>query len=333
MSDFDTEDVKQAFLSYLTAYFKERNFETVKKFFSPNFSIFGTGLDEVSFNLEQSISLFERDISQVPDPIDYEILSMHIQKPFDNVGIVACELNLKLFILKEEVRLNKLRYTTVWIFNHNNWQIEHKHISLPTVEHGEDEAYPLKEIEERNVVLERLVKEKTEELQALNIELNKLAITDKLTSLYNRRIIEEIIYAELERAKRYNRPFSVIMLDIDHFKEVNDTFGHLVGDRILLQFASIISENVRNTDICGRWGGEEFLILCPETELEKAKVLANKIRIVTENFLFEIIEHKTASFGVTAYKTDDNVESLLERVDKALYMAKNEGRNRVIVLE
>lgn len=160
-------------------------------------------------------------------------------------------------------------------------------------------------------------------------KIEKMATTDALTGLYNRLELDNINRNELEKAKRYQHTFSVIMVDIDYFKSVNDTYGHQVGDTTLKAIASILQSSVRSVDSLGRWGGEEFLIICCDTDLDGALQLAEHIRVAIELYEFETIGHKSCSFGVSEYKEDDTQESMLKRADDALYRAKEEGRNRV----
>lgn len=160
----------------------------------------------------------------------------------------------------------------------------------------------------------------------------KLSITDSLTSIYNRIHLEESFKEELNRAKRYKTNFSIIMLDIDHFKEVNDTYGHDVGDEVLIDTVNILKQNIRATDILGRWGGEEFLIILPQTDILEAEQLAEKLRAAIYNHNFSKIGKKTCSFGVSEFKDDDETsKNIVKRADNALYEAKNLGRNRVVV--
>lgn len=163
--------------------------------------------------------------------------------------------------------------------------------------------------------------------------IERLSKIDHLTKLYNRKNVEIFLQDELDRSARYDVPFSVIMVDIDHFKCVNDTFGHLVGDKMLIDVAKIFQANTRKPDIIGRFGGEEFVIVLPNTDIKSAKEVAEKLRVAIENFYFEDIGHKTASFGVSEYKKYDNINSIIKRADDGLYEAKNSGRNRVIIKE
>ncbi len=160
-------------------------------------------------------------------------------------------------------------------------------------------------------------------------ELRRLATTDKLTAAYNRIKFEEIIEREIERVKRYNQPLSMIMFDIDHFKKINDTYGHGAGDYVLKTIADIVRETIRKLDYLIRWGGDEFMIISSETNLEKAHLLAERIREITERYKFDNIGTLTVSFGVTEFKEVDTEESFIRRTDNAMYSAKEKGRNRV----
>lgn len=168
--------------------------------------------------------------------------------------------------------------------------------------------------------LNQLVKDRT-------LELEKISVTDKLTNLCNRRKIDETINFELERAKRNNTCFSLVMIDIDKFKNVNDKYGHKVGDYVLQEVARILEANVRKADMLGRWGGEEFLIIDTAQHPEKVIDFAEKIRKAIEGHKFKTVGQITCSFGVTHYAENDTDASILIRVDKALYKAKESGRN------
>lgn len=170
----------------------------------------------------------------------------------------------------------------------------------------------------------------------MNIELEKnyevikkLSITDKLTGLYNRHKFFENLENELYRSVRRMTNIGVIMFDIDHFKSVNDNYGHDVGDHVLREISKIISEKIRDYDTFARWGGEEFIILLPETEINTVMIKAENMRSLVENHHFIDGRQITSSFGVTMIKPGENYEVALKRVDEALYSSKNNGRNRV----
>ena len=155
----------------------------------------------------------------------------------------------------------------------------------------------------------------------------------KLTQLYNRLKLDEALVNETNRARRYKHDFSVVILDIDHFKTINDTYGHQSGDAALIQVAEILKQCARETDIVGRWGGEEFLIILPETPAAKAYAFAEKLRHLISSCALPTVGHLTASIGVAHFNPEtDTPTNLLERADKALYEAKHSGRNKVVFL-
>ncbi len=158
------------------------------------------------------------------------------------------------------------------------------------------------------------------------------ATIDPLTQVYNRLKFNTILDLEVQRSKRYSRDLSIIIFDIDHFKKVNDTYGHLIGDEVLKGIALLVKNTVRTTDIFARWGGEEFIILLPETLLDRAVIVAERIRKTIEEYIFPEVGTKTCSFGVTIYHNDSNetYNQFINRADTHLYSAKNSGRNRVI---
>ncbi len=166
-------------------------------------------------------------------------------------------------------------------------------------------------------------------------EVQELAITDSLTKIYNRRRFFELAELEFDRSRRYGSPVSVIMMDIDHFKRVNDSFGHAVGDAVLEKLAGLCAKSLREVDVFARYGGEEFVILLPETTSEEAHLTAERIRQLVARTPIDLEEHSlnvTMSFGIADLdETCRNIEELLDRSDQALYHSKRTGRNRVSV--
>lgn len=150
---------------------------------------------------------------------------------------------------------------------------------------------------------------------------------DPLTSLYNRRSYENVIDSELARSKRYNSSMSLILIDIDYFKNVNDKYGHKRGDKVLITIAKLILESIRETDSVFRVGGEEFAIISPETKTELAFILAEKLRNRVENYSFEPCNKVTISLGIAEFYQDVTKDELYNHADQALYHAKNKGRN------
>ncbi len=168
-------------------------------------------------------------------------------------------------------------------------------------------------------------------LKEYNRKLRYLSTHDNLTGVYNRMHLDRLLDVELERAKRYDEPFCIIVFDVDDFKYINDTHGHQAGDKLLVQLVQIIRDNIRKTDILGRWGGEEFLLICPFSKEEQARVLAQKLlKKVRENCRIEG-DGVTMSGGIASFRKGENEKILFARADKALYEAKKNGKNRVVI--
>ena len=180
---------------------------------------------------------------------------------------------------------------------------------------------------------ERLVEAESQQRaqQVTAAMLEQMATTDPLTGLNNRRKIEEALGSEIARAGRSHKTFSVIILDVDGFKEVNDTHGHPVGDQVLVEIGKVLVDSVRQADVVGRWGGEEFILICPVTALQGAANVAENLRQRIQESRLEVVGCLTASFGVTSYQAGDAIEDLVARADRAMYQAKREGRNQVQV--
>lgn len=171
-------------------------------------------------------------------------------------------------------------------------------------------------------------KDVTERIRLEN-QLQEMAMTDMLTGACNRRRIDDVILQEMERVNRYGAKFSLILMDIDYFKLVNDNLGHATGDQVLIQVTELMRSLLRKNDHLGRWGGEEFLIIAQEIGVEEGLLLAEKIRLTIEAWDFKIDQTVTASFGVANYHEGETEVDLFKRLDEALYKAKLKGRNRV----
>jgi diguanylate cyclase (GGDEF)-like protein len=191
-----------------------------------------------------------------------------------------------------------------------------------------DELRARVNIANRIIDLERRLRESLDRVQ-------KMATHDSLTDLYNRRALYDIAENELARARRENKPVSLVMMDIDHFKNVNDEYGHNIGDQALRRVAHIIVEKIRTYDTAARWGGEEFLLVLPGTDMKEASQIAERVRQGIENAKIPLQGGKhldlQASFGVSTSLPNDllTFDLLVHQADEALYDAKDEGRNRV----
>lgn len=160
-------------------------------------------------------------------------------------------------------------------------------------------------------------------------DFEHLSITDKLTDLNNRQKLDEVLNYEFNQSARYGSRFSVILLDIDDFKLINDSLGHLIGDEVLIQLAGILKKSIRDSDTAGRWGGEEFMLILPKASEDEAALVAEKLRTAIEKTDFGVGKRVTVSLGVSSTNGDVSLISLLSFADKALYKAKKQGKNKV----
>ena len=328
-SSLNDEAIAAAFRTYLETYFVLRNLPAALELFTESTSGFGTGADEAMFDAQSVAAVVERDMRQAPNEVRYTVTRQRVQRLSEDAGLAVAEVDLRTTISEQELRFKGLRVSVVYRRVGDEWRIEHQHTSLPTEVHGPDESYPVKELEERNAVLARLVGKRTAELHAALEEIRGLAAIDALTGTLNRFTVDERLAAELARAERHGHGFALILLDIDQFKAVNDLLGHIEGDRLLRTLARLVTERVRKSDVVGRWGGEEFVIICPETSLGNAAQLAEDIRLSVASYDFGIGRSCTISQGVTVNEAGDTVDSIFARADRAMYAAKRAGRNSV----
>lgn len=207
------------------------------------------------------------------------------------------------------------------------WKLMPLMLSVPSAailaKRNEELSQTRAELEAVNKSLEERIQQRTEQLE-------KLASTDALTGLENRRSIMGFAEEERGRNIRYQHGLSVLMIDIDYFKQINDEHGHQMGDKILVEFAKTIEDSLRDSDHAARYGGEEFLIILPETKQENATDLAERIRNNIETSKFDIDRTLTCSIGVATMTNNESLDELIQRADEAVYRAKKSGRNCVI---
>jgi len=177
--------------------------------------------------------------------------------------------------------------------------------------------------------LGNILEEMRRELKLYFLQIKKLAVTDELTQIPNRRAFLNDAQEALSLSERYDRPLTIALMDIDHFKEVNDTYGHDMGDKILQDVANLITDMTRSTDIFARYGGEEFIICMPETDMNEAKIVTEKIREGIQNHNFAHEQTLTSSIGLSTKSTNRNLVALIQEADQAMYKAKKSGRNCV----
>lgn len=248
----------------------------------------------------------------------YIAFRKHLEVPLDALmhQISNLKTEKKSFIDVKWKRVNELSILQ------NRFNALLKHIYA-------EEDRRIEMVQNQNKQLEALVQERTYELEILNRELQNLATTDALTQIANRSSLDEVLKQSIAENERYQRPFSVVMIDIDFFKKINDTHGHLVGDTVLKTVAQLIKSQIRSVDTVGRWGGEEFVIVYREIECQGAYALAENIRQSVEKYPFEGLERITISLGVAQYRAGTSAEELLKQADTAMYDSKEQGRNKV----
>jgi diguanylate cyclase (GGDEF)-like protein/PAS domain S-box-containing protein len=176
------------------------------------------------------------------------------------------------------------------------------------------------------------LKRSQEALREANELLERQAKTDALTGIANRMRLNTELVIEIIKARRHKVPLALIIFDIDHFKLVNDTYGHLIGDTLLKEITNVVSNGIRSEDLFARWGGEEFVVLLPHTDLDGARIMAERLRTAIEVNAFSDIGQITCSFGAAQFADSENQESFLNRADQALYTAKESGRNCVVAI-
>ena len=258
---------------------------------------------QTTLSISGLIDIFTQELAQLmkPGQVRYEAPNADTFSFGDEPGAHSCQFNLAI----ESYRLGKLTMTRRKRFS--NEEISIVEFLASTL------VFPLK--------------------NALMYEeaLSK-ALTDELTGMGNKRALQSCLHRETERSIRRKQPLSTLIIDIDHFKKVNDTHGHRAGDAVLKQFGSLIQKNLRKTDLSFRYGGEEFVLILEETDKEHALQAAERIRqaVQESNFAFEDLTIPvSASFGCATYKLGETMDSFIERADQALYLAKNSGRNTV----
>jgi len=200
----------------------------------------------------------------------------------------------------------------------NNFLLSYSVIALSTYVYEKTREYSHQQI-----------KDLLESEHQHTITLEKVSITDPLTQIYNRLKLDDFLQLTYSRAQRYNENFTIMIVDIDHFKEVNDNYGHLVGDKVLKDFSKILSSTLRKSDIVGRWGGEEFMIILPNTQCKASYDIAENLRQTIESFDFGYKFSNTASFGIASYDKEESVLELVNNADNALYHSKEKGRNGI----
>ncbi len=209
------------------------------------------------------------------------------------------------------------------------WLLVFKYIKSRTIDYKAYVDSENTELVTTNRTLEDRVVQRTEELKEATDQLEELERTDALTDIHNRYSIMKILDAEVDRAKRYGNPLTLFMYDVDHFKRVNDTHGYRAGDDILYNLTKVVKDSLRDIDIVGRYGGEEFLVIMPSTLLSDAADVAQRVCETVSNHKFSQINQLTISIGLVELHKEETMDMLFTRADRLLYKSKDSGRNRV----
>lgn len=218
---------------------------------------------------------------------------------------------------------------SVWIHQIQNLKDDEKIVKLFNLQTNTQEAFyiSITKIEKTHHIIVTFT-EITDLTQRVDTFKDK-AFKDELTKIYNRAYFNEKLTQEIQKVKKDKKHLSLVFFDIDKFKNFNDTYGHQIGDMILYQLATLIGKHIRKSDILARWGGEEFILILPDSSLDAALRVAENLRIIVQNYIFQDNLQVTCSFGVAQYSQEENSDNFLKRADDALYKAKENGRNRV----
>ncbi|MCB2174085.1 diguanylate cyclase [bacterium] len=246
------------------------------------------------------------------------------------IGSIIAGITLTLLLLILHRQFAPYDIITQAILDYASGTVDLAHLRQRLARVNSKPSSEVRQIHTALVKLLDTISQNFQRLEEYADRLQELAIRDALTQLYNRRFMDSTLASEIKRSTRYGYPLSVLLLDIDHFKEVNDRHGHHVGDEVLQQMARLLQHNSRESDVIARWGGEELLIACPGIALQEAAQYAEKLRTMIEEHRFAGPISTTASFGVAQYEQGEGVDTLLIRVDNNLYQAKRAGRNVVV---
>ncbi|MEA5097374.1 MAG: diguanylate cyclase [Burkholderiaceae bacterium] len=302
--------------------------------FSENFSGYAGSSPVLVKDVAEWIDVTRQDFAQIPERLGIEILDLSMQEIGEQCAIVTAFFHIHLPLPDKFLADETARLVLVFQLEGKDWKIVHSGISIPYRQAAKGEIYPLKSLHTRNRELEALVAERTRELQTANQKLEALSYTDGLTGIANRRYFDSQLAREWNRAKRASHPLSLLLIDIDHFKEYNDHYGHLAGDACLQAFARTFSETARRgTEFAARYGGEEFVVLLPSANEQQALEIASRIQHTVWSLQFP---HKkmprgivTVSIGVSTLIPAAHLpaEELIRAADWGLYQAKKSGRD------
>ncbi|MCG9077987.1 GGDEF domain-containing protein [Laribacter hongkongensis] len=305
--------------------------------FSHDFSGYTGCGDFLVQDVSQWHEITRLDFSQVPEPIRWEMQDIAFQDLADTVIAVTAFFHIHLPVPDAILASETARLVLIFRQEADGWKVAHSGISLPyRVAARAGEVYPLEDLHNRNRQLEALIESRTRELEDANRRLEKLSRMDGLTGIANRRTFDLTLKQEWRRAQRRQRPLSLVMLDVDHFKSYNDGYGHLAGDEVLITLARILAQQARRAgDLAARYGGEEFVLLLPDCLEPAARQVAENVRTALHE---RALPHHGSPWGIVTVslgvagcvpQAGQTSTSLLQAADAALYQAKQAGRDSI----
>jgi len=321
----------RAFLSFLELS-SSRDPSATGRLFSRQICGFGTGADEIILNLEQALEAISREHEQVPTTTRVQARYLLSRQITPRTVLIMALVTHEIMVDGIWEKFEPARYSVLLAWEAEEWKIIHLHNSEPWQEQKRGEAYPLQDLEERNRRLGKLVAKRTRQLQQALGTMEVMATTDNLTGVGNRHRFEDVIGKEIARARRYHSPISLVLIDMDKFKQINDSHGHLAGDQVLKQTADVIQAGLREADLLVRWGGDEFLILLPGQALAGAVTAAERIcRMINgHDYGLPLGNDSRISMGVAELLPEEDLDDWLSRADQLLYLAKRRRRNCVM---
>ena len=308
--------------------------------FSDNFSGYAGSSDQLITDKAEWIRITRRDFAQIPGRIRLEMLDLSLQDLSEDIVVVTAFFHIHLPQPEPILSRETARLVLIFRREESEWKITHSGISIPYGIAHDTEIYPMTRLEERQHELEMMIEARTKELAEANRQLEMLSNTDGLTNIGNRRIFDKNLIQEWNRGQRAETSLSLVMLDIDHFKQFNDLYGHLVGDACLQSMAYAIAQSGRRSgELVARYGGEEFVILLPNVDQFSAYEAAQHIQQLIAALAIPHAQSPTGivtvSIGVASLipSSEQQPSELVQLADAALYDAKLAGRNCIRVAE
>ncbi len=342
---------------FFKRFFIERDIATILPTVSKNLTGFGPLKYTVAFSFDQSLKNLKQELDTIPAPIDYQIRQSRVKALSSDIFLYIAVLDISIDLDTKTVPLKDLRVSfVISTSKEGEFLFEHMHLSYPTASAVFAETGLESSDKSLSQIMEDVVHHRIKDVNEAYKELEQVISTDDLTGLRSRIKIEEDVNTELRRASRYGSIFSIVMMDLDRFKLLNDWYGHLFGDFVLKEFGSMLNGALRETDFAGRWGGDEFLLMFPQATFAKAQIVMKKLldryqKVTVESLLVryqkeypglfsvddfsaiskdsELFPFKKMSFsyGIAEYRIKDTLLHLINRADIGLYEMKRDLRS------